>query len=32
MGLTQRARIEAWMHDWMISEFRLPVAPSGVTF
>ena len=32
MGLTQRVRIEARMHDWMISEFRLPVAPSGVTF
>lgn len=32
MGLTHRARIEAWVHNLMISEFRLPVAPSGVTF
>ncbi len=32
MGLTQGVRIEARVHGWMISEFRLPVAQSGVAF
>lgn len=31
-GLTQRVRIEGRFHDWMISEFQLAAAPSGLTF
>lgn len=32
LGLTQKRRIQARMHDWLVSEFDLPVARSGLTF